>query len=116
MTSAQPRALLLAVGLLGFAASAALAVDVDAARVLARQNNCFKCHAIKADKEGPAWSKVAQKYHGKSEGEDRLIVHLTSGEKARFADGHEEEHKVVRTEPPQDREQIRNLVDWILGL
>jgi len=98
------------------AAYARPTVDVDAAKVLARQNNCFKCHSIGKDNEGPAWKKVAHKYNGKSEAEDRLIEHLTSGEMARFPDGHQEEHKVVRTEPPRDREQVRNLVDWILSL
>jgi cytochrome c len=97
-------------------ASASQRVDVDAARVLARQNNCFRCHSIGKDNEGPAWKKVARKYQGQPDAEERLVEHVTSGEKARFPDGHEEEHRIVRTEPPRDLEQIRNLVDWILSL
>jgi cytochrome c len=93
--------------------SAASAVDADAARTLARQSNCFKCHAIDKDKDGPAWKKVAEKYKGKPGAEDKLIKHITSGEKAKFPDGHEEDHAIVKT---KDQGQIRNLVDWILSL
>lgn len=96
-------------------APAAHAVDSDAAKALARQNNCLKCHAIEKDKDGPAFKKIAEKYKGKANAEERLIEHLTSGEKAKFPDGHEEEHKIIKTSPPKDVEQIRNLVQWILG-
>ena len=96
-------------------APAAHAVDPDAARALARQNNCFRCHAIEKDKDGPAYKKVAEKFKGKADAEDRLVYHLTSGEKAKFPDGHEEDHKIVKTSPPNDMAQIKNLVQWILS-
>lgn len=103
--------------LLGFALpQSASAADADAARALARQNNCFKCHGIEKEKDGPAWKKVAEKYKGKTDAEARLIQHLTTGEKAKFPDGHEEAHKIVQTDPPKDMQQIKNLVDWILSL
>jgi len=91
----------------------AMAVDADAAQALAKQSNCFKCHAIDKKKEGPAYKEVAAKYKGKPEAEARLITHITSGEKAKFEDGHEEEHAIVKT---KDKDQIKNLVDWILSL
>lgn len=97
------------------ASSSAMAVDVDAAKVLARQNNCFKCHGVDKDKDGPAYKKVAEKYKGKADAEEKLIHHVTSGEKAKFPDGHEEEHKIVKTSPPNDKEQIKNLVQWVLS-
>ena len=96
------------------ASTASQALDVEAAKALARQNNCLKCHAIDKDKDGPAYKKVAEKYKGKPTAEARLIEHITSGEKAKFPDGHEEEHKIVKTSPPKDMEQIKNLVQWIL--
>ena len=109
-------------GLLGvsltllFSANAA-AVDAEAAKTLARQNGCFKCHAVEDNpakqKDGPAWGKIAAKYRGKSDAETRLITHITTGEKAKFPDGHEEEHKVIKT---KDAAQIKNLVHWILSL
>ena len=97
------------------ATSSHAAVDVEAAKALARQNNCLKCHAIDKDKDGPAYKKVAEKYKGKANAEARLVEHITSGEKAKFPDGHEEEHKIVKTSPAKDAEQIKNLVQWILS-
>ena len=94
---------------------AAYAVDADAAKALAKQNNCFKCHAIDKEKDGPAYKKVAEKYKGKANAESRLVEHITSGEKAKFPDGHEEEHTIVKTSPPKDMEQVKNLVQWILA-
>ncbi len=116
MIAAKHLPALLALCALPLLASTAQAVDVDAAKQLAKQNNCFKCHAIEKEKDGPAWKKVAEKYKGKPDAEAKLINHVTSGEKAKFPDGHEEEHKIVKTDPPKDMAQIKNLVEWILSL
>jgi len=91
----------------------AQAVDADAAQMLARQNNCFRCHSIEKAKDGPAWKDVALKYKGKADAEKRLVTHLTSGEKAKFPDGHEEEHKIIKSPDPA---KTLNLVQWILSL
>ena len=92
------------------------APDADAAKSLAKQNNCFKCHAIDKDKDGPSYHSVAEKYKGKASAEAKLVNHLLTGEKAKFPDGHEEEHKIIKTSPPKDTEQVKNLVHWILSL
>jgi cytochrome c len=88
-------------------------VDVAAAQTLARQSRCLKCHAVKVAKEGPAWKDVAAKYLGDAGAEERLRKHVTTGRKARFADGHEEDHPIVKTGDP---DRINNLVNWILSL
>jgi cytochrome c len=93
--------------------NATAAVDVEAAKNLARANNCFKCHGETKDKDGPSFVKMAEKYRGKAEAEAKLSNHLISGEKAKFADGHEEPHKVINT---KDAAQIKNLVNWILSV
>jgi len=95
-----------------WSAFAANAVDVDVAKVLARQNGCVKCHSVEKEKDGPAYKKVAEKYRGKANAEERLITHVTTGEKAKFPDGHEEEHKVIKT---KDLPEIKNLIGWILA-
>jgi cytochrome c len=100
---------------LSLSSSAYAAVDEDAAKALAKQNNCFKCHSVDKEKDGPAYKKVAEKFRGKANAEARLVEHITSGEKAKFPDGHEEEHKIVKTSPPKDMDQIKNLVQWILA-
>ena len=87
--------------------------DEEAARALARQSNCFKCHAIEKKKDGPPWKEVAAKYRGKPDAESTLIHHITSGERVKFADGHEEDHKIVASKDPAE---IKNLVNWILSL
>ena len=90
----------------------AWAVDAAAAQQLARQSNCLKCHAVDKKKEGPAYKDVAAKYKGKPEAHARIIEHITSGEKVKFEDGHEEDHAIVKT---KDKAQIDNFVDWILS-
>lgn len=90
----------------------ASAVDADAAKGLARQNSCFKCHSVDKEKDGPTFVKVAAKYKGKPDAEQQLMHHLTSGEKARFPDGHTEEHKTIKT---SDQAELKNLVEWILS-
>ena len=89
------------------------AADADAAQALARQNGCFKCHGLDKAKDGPAWKEIAVKYKGKADAQQRLFTHLTTGEKAKFADGHEEEHKVIKS---PDAAKTRNLIYWILSL
>lgn len=93
--------------------SSAMAADEEAAKTLARQSNCFKCHAVTKKKDGPAWHDVAVKYKGKPGAAERLTTHITTGEKAKFPDGHEEEHPIVKT---KDKAKIKNLVEWILSL
>jgi cytochrome c len=94
-------------------APTAQAADADAAQALARQNNCFRCHSVEKAKDGPAWKDVAAKYKGKADAQQRLITHITTGEKAKFPDGHEEEHKIIKSPDPA---KTKNLVDWILSL
>lgn len=108
------RGLVAAVGGLLFSSGAlALDVNVEAAKTLARQSNCFKCHSVSKDKDGPSFTSVAVKYKGKGGAEARLIKHITSGGKSKFPDGHEEEHPIVKS---KDQAAIKNLVDWILSL
>jgi len=100
--------------LLAFAAGAAYAPpDQEAAQTPAPPTKFFKCPRMTKKKDGPAWHDVAVKYKGKADAQARLIQHLTTGEKAKFPDGHTEEHPIVKT---KDQAQIKNLVDWILSL
>lgn len=104
--------LALLVGML-CAAPDATALDVIAAQQLARQSGCLQCHAVYQKKVGPAWKDVAAKYHGAPGAEQRLYQHVTTGRKAKFDDGHEEDHPIVKTSDPS---RIDNLVVWILAL
>ncbi len=87
--------------------------DATAAQALARQNNCFKCHSVDQKRVGPAWKDVAAKYKSDKDAEAKMIKHLTTGPKAKFADGHEEDHPTLKSKSADD---TRNLADWILSL
>ena len=89
------------------------ALDVIQAQTLARQSGCLACHSVYQKKAGPAWKDVAAKYLGSVGAEDRLYLHVTTGRKARFDDGHEEDHPIIKT---GDRDRINNLVNWVLSL
>jgi len=89
------------------------AAEADAAQDLAKSSGCFKCHAIDKRKDGRPYRDVAAKFKGAADAEDKLIFHITSGEKVKFPDGHEEGHKKVKSKDPNE---IRNLVRWILSL
>ncbi len=97
-----------------FSTTASAAVDEDAAKALAKKNDCFKCHAIDKTKKGPSYKKIAAKYKGKeAEGESKMIKNMTTGPKVKLEDGSEEDHKIIDT---KDQAEIRNLVYWILSL
>lgn len=103
----------MALALAAVATAPVHAADAAAAEALARQNSCLKCHAVDKQKEGPSYKDVAAKYKGKAGAEERLITHITTGEKAKFPDGHEEDHPIIKT---KDMNQIKNMVGWILSL
>jgi cytochrome c len=98
-------------GLLAVADASAL--DAAAAEALMKDSGCNKCHGIEKKKDGPAYRDVAAKYSGKPDAEATVTHHVTSGEKVKFDDGHEEAHKKVKT---KDQNETRNLVHWILSL
>ena len=99
--------------LLLFCATAnAQAVDADAAKALIKENECSKCHAVDKEKKGPSYKKIAAKYKGKPDGEEKAIKNMTTGPKVKLDDGTEEEHKVIDTKDPA---AIRNVARWILA-
>jgi len=105
--------IILTVALLTGCLTANAEVDVNAAKSIAKQNNCFRCHGVDKDKEGPAWNKISAKFKADPKAQEKLLHHLSSGEVAKFPDGHEEPHAILKSE---DAKQTQNLVDWILSL
>jgi cytochrome c len=89
------------------------AMDAGAARDLADDSGCFKCHGVDKKKDGPALRDAAAKLRDSADAEAKLIFHITSGEKVKFPDGHEEHHKKVKS---KDENEIKNLARWILSL
>lgn len=114
MTRPTRSALLVAAILAAGFSSAARAVDAEAAKDLAQENDCFKCHAIDKTKKAPSYKKIAAKYKGKeAEGRKNMLKNITTGPKVKLEDGTEEEHKIIDT---KDQAAIDNLISWILSL
>lgn len=116
MTHAPIRSLSLGIATLvaamGLAAPSFAAVDVEAAKALAKKNDCFKCHAVDKSKKGPSLKKIAEKYKGKADGEEKAIKNMTAGQKVKLDDGTEEDHPIIKT---KDMAEIKNLANWMLG-
>ncbi len=93
-------------------APAQAAVDADAAQQLFKKNDCTKCHAVDKTKKGPSLQKIAAKYKGKADGEEKVIKNMTTSPKVKLEDGTEEEHKAINT---KDQAAIKNLAAWILS-
>lgn len=94
------------------AGPASAAVDADAAKATAKRNDCLKCHAIDKTKKGPSYKKIAEKFKGKPDAEEKILKNLTTGPKVKLEDGTEEDHKIIDT---KDKAEIKNLMDWILA-
>ncbi len=110
----KPTTPLLLAGLisLALAGSALAAVDDQAAKALGKRNDCFKCHAVDKTKKGPSYQKIAAKFKGKADAEEKIMKNLTTGPKVKLEDGTEEDHKIIDTKDPKE---LKNLIDWILS-
>ncbi|MDH3459840.1 MAG: c-type cytochrome [Burkholderiaceae bacterium] len=93
------------------AAAPCFAVDVDAAKALAKKSNCTKCHAVDKKKDGPSFKETAAKYKGKADAEEKLYTHLTTNPMVKV-DGNEEEHDNLKA---KDEAEIRNVIAYILS-
>lgn len=102
---------LVAVAASALLASHAYADDADS-EALMRKNGCFKCHAVDKTKKGPAYKKVAAKYKGKPDGEEKVIKQITTGPRVKLEDGSEEDHKIIDTKDPKE---LKGVADWILS-
>lgn len=95
-----------------FMTTSAHAMDEDAAKALAKKSDCTKCHAVDKTKKGPSFKKVAEKYKGRTDAEEKILLNITTGPKVKLEDGSEENHKIIET---QDKAEIKNLIEWILS-
>ena len=105
-------------GLLSLSASLifsplASAADAVAAEAMAKKEGCLKCHAVDKKKEAKSLKEISKKFAGKPDAEAKILHQITSGEKVKFDDGTEEEHKIIKT---KDKAEINNMIAWILSL
>ena len=85
-------------------------VDEEAAKALAKQNKCTKCHSVDKKKDGPSFKETAAKYTGKPDAVAKLYTHLTTSPEIEV-DGKKEEHTAVKASDAE----IKNLIAWILS-
>ena len=107
------RKLLICTALLfAFSATASLAGEVnerDAKRVL-KISKCTNCHSVTKEKDAPPYKEIAAKYADDPDAEAKLYEHMTTSPMVEV-DGKEEKHEQVKVD---DRDQVMNLVRWIL--
>jgi cytochrome c len=102
-----------AAALAGASAAPAWSVDAAAAEQLIKDNKCTKCHTVDRKKDGPAYRDVAAKFKTDADPQGKVIHHITAGDKVKFPDGHEEQHKKIKV--PDDA-ALKNVAQWILSL
>ncbi|HYD62696.1 MAG TPA: c-type cytochrome [Noviherbaspirillum sp.] len=102
------------------AAAAALSLSAPAVAAMSeadiepflKKAGCFKCHAIDKTKKGPSYKKIAEKYKGKPDGEEKIAKNLTTSPKVKLEDGTEEEHKEIEL---KDKADLKIVTQWILS-
>jgi cytochrome c len=106
--------LLIAGAVLAFAtwSSDAAAVDAKQAEALMKSNKCGSCHHPTRTKSGPSLAKIAEKYRGEVDGEEKVIAAMTSGPMVENEDGEQEEHKIIKV---KNEAALKNLAQWILA-
>jgi len=86
-------------------------VDAESANTLYKKEKCNKCHAPDKSKDGPSFKKIAAKYKGKADAEQKLFTHLTTNPKVKV-EGKEELHDSLKTKNDAD---VKNVVEYILS-
>ena len=100
-----------AAAVFAFSMPASAAPDADAANKALKDNGCTKCHSVDKSKKGPAYQKVAAKYKGKADAQQKLEQFLTTSPKVKLDDGSEDEHKALK-----DKGAMGNFIKWVLSL
>jgi cytochrome c len=95
-----------------FSLSATAQVNVEAAKNLFKDNECRRCHSPDKAKGGPSLKKIAEKYKGKPDAEQKIIRQMTQGPRIKLDDGKEEDHKIIDTNDPK---VLKNVAQWILS-
>ncbi len=76
-----------ALAAIGLAGSAQAGAGED----LIAKEKCSKCHTEKTTKKGPSFASIAEKYKGKADATDKVVLVLKNGGKV----GDEDDHKKV---------------------
>ncbi len=96
---------------MGLAATAAQAGDIDlaAAAELAKNSDCFSCHAANEKIVGPAFASVAEKYAGDKDAVDTLVQSIQLGSKGKWGRAAMPGHSSLSTQ------DLKLLAGWVLA-
>jgi cytochrome c len=92
--------------------STAAQINADAAMSLFKSSDCRKCHDADKTKGGPSLKRIASKYKGKPDAEQKIINHMTQAPRVKLENGKEEDHLIIDT---KDQKAINNVAQWILS-
>lgn len=84
-------------------------IDGDAMRALATSRGCFECHDITANRSGPSFRAVAQRYDGQAGAQQQLTSSLVQGSSRRWG------FSAMGPQPVSSAE-ADDLAAWILTL
>jgi cytochrome c len=82
----------------------------DEVKTLMKKSHCFRCHAEKRTKDGPAYQTIAETRRGKPGIEAALLRHVTKLDTVAI-NGRMEDHEPLQT---RDDAAARAVVQWIL--
>lgn len=102
----------LAAGLVSLSSVTSAQVNEEAAKETMKRSDCSKCHSVDKTKKGPSLKKIAAKYKGKADAEQKLLDNVTKEPMVKLDDGTEEKHKRVDTDDPKE---LKNLFKYILS-
>jgi len=102
---------LFAAGVMSLSSVTSAQVDEGIAKETMKRNDCSKCHSVDKAKKGPSLKKIAAKYKGKADAEQKLLDNVTKEPTVKFEDGTSEKHKRIDTDDPKE---LKNLIQYIL--
>lgn len=85
------------------------AQDAAKAEASLKSGGCLKCHSVSADKDGPAYKKVAAKYKGKADAAATVEDELKKG--MLKVDGKDTKHATFKGSDAD----LKNAVQYILS-
>jgi len=104
--------MLFAAGVMSLSSVTFAQVDEEAAKETMTRNDCSKCHSVDKTKKGPALKKIAAKFKGKADAEQKLLDNVTKEPMVKLEDGTKEKHKRIDTDDPKE---LKNLFQYILS-
>lgn len=84
--------------------------DEVAMLALAEKSRCLNCHEVRETIRGPAWIDVAERYRGRADAREMLVLKVRNGGSGAWGDDYMSPNRRVA------EEDVRTLVEWILKL